>query len=128
MKLSKQMKAIITRLCSDFKVEVGWHKTLTSEGFMPLHIEVIEPNVVSIMHTYRHESGDVIRDPDVLFWVDPSTGDWYPISMMTTYGIQQVAQVASDYCRIESFRPRGQREMATFCNAWARNIKLQHCR
>jgi len=122
---SNQMRSVITKLCPDFQVKMEWHRTLTSAGYMPLHIEVIEQNIISVMHTYRHESGDVIRDPDVLFWADPTSGDWFPVSMMTIYGIQQVAQVASDYSRIESFRPRGQRDLATFCNTWARNIRQQ---
>lgn len=125
MKPSNTLRDVVLKVCPDFRAVVGYHKSLTAEGYMPLHVEVIEPNVVSVMHTYRHDSGDTIRDPDVLLFIDPATNDWYPVSIMTIMGVQQVAQVASDYTRIESFRPRGQRDLATFCNQWGRNIKAQ---
>jgi hypothetical protein len=124
MKSTNAMKEAILNLFPDFKLEVGWHGKKEASEYMPLCVEIIEPNVVSIAHYYTQE-GDLVPDPDVLFFVDPM-GEWYPVSMKNAFGILRSANVAPDFRSVATRTPSRQRDLATFCNMWAKNIRSQY--
>jgi len=124
MKPSKAMKEAILKVFPEFKPEEGWHAKMESEGYMPLCVEVIEPNVVSIAHYYE-QNFDLVPDPDVLFWMDPIGGDWFPVSIKTVYGINRVANVQPDFKSVSSRTPAKQHDLTNFCELWAKNLLSQ---
>lgn len=81
-------------------------------GMMPLVIEQLHPEMVSVAHYYR-QNGDTIADPDVVFVVQAD--GWAPAE------IQQPYSGYANYIK----DPAGQRRLVEFAELWARNIEAQ---
>jgi len=99
-----------------------------SPGFMPLVIEAIGPGPrglpqVSVAHYYT-QNGDAMRDPDVVFEVDPA-GQWIPVSYRQDgLGIYQEAAYVDDDGKV-MIAPKLIRDLTTFARQWDRNIGEQ---
>lgn len=101
------------------------------KAFMGVSVEVLRTHgaarkLVSIAH--RHEvNGDLVADPDVEFLVvDLGMGEVraYPVAINHGQGAQELADL--DRClNPVAMRPRTQRDVATFCGTWLRNIREQ---
>ena len=50
--------------------------TLSKEGMLPLHIEKVDDNRLSVGHYFR-QRGDLLSDPEVVFEI--SDQEWIPI-------------------------------------------------
>lgn len=131
MKTASEMQKVITALAQkhDFNLnQSGCSLVLQLPGFMPLVIERITLNEVSVCHYYQ-QNGDMMRDPEVVFFTGYFfTGDkqWVPISFEQLPGTYQVAAtLTDDHKAIEKVAPRQQADLASFCRMWARNLKHQ---
>jgi hypothetical protein len=109
-----------------------------SEGFMDLCIECIGASPhgeglvqISVCH-YGEQNGDLMRDPDMVFDVNPSddaqlgwcSGNWRPVSFRNDYvGVYQEAMSVDDGKVM--VRPRLVKELKAFANIWDKNIKQQ---
>lgn len=126
MKPSKQMQAIITAIATKHGLDlqhVGGHLRLDMPNFDRLVIEVTDRNHVSVAH-YFEQHGDLVADPEIVFFTGPD--DWYPIEITQVFGgYRKVAWLKADQTGIDRFLPLAQREVATFANQWARNIRAQ---
>lgn len=77
--------------------------------------------VFSVCH-YVEQNGDLLCDPEVLFW---KIGDnYYPLSCR-----MDLIGKDSEYVRFEdgeyAFNAYWQNDLVTFCNQWMQNIKKQ---
>lgn len=98
------------------------HLRLELKGFMPLVIEKIGKDRVSVAHYYT-QNGDAIADPDVVFWVAPN-GEWFPCEVqMPMLGYRQY--IIFEDGKPASFYQAKQHDLASFCNSWATNIRGQ---
>ena len=126
MKTAAQMQQIITRIASQHGVnlnETGAHIRLEQECFMPLVIENIGPNHVSVAHYFVSE-GDMITDPEVVFFTGYER--WVPVSIQHSFGgVQIVAEADEEARAITQMAPKAQADVAAFCRMWARNIQTQ---
>jgi hypothetical protein len=104
---------------------------------MPLVIEAIAPNQVAVAH-YREQNGDLIADPEIVFWVNPDNGEWFPVEVTQVPvairvngetrvggGWKRYVEIATDGSLAEIKNARMQADLCSFTNLWAKNIKAQ---
>lgn len=105
------------------------HIKLEVEGFMPLSVEHIGTGprglpLVSVMHYYQ-QHGDLMRDPDMEFEIDPQ-GEWHPVSYrQDSIGMMQEAVFQDPDTGKVLVRPKLVRELKTFMRTWSRNLNEQ---
>ena len=131
--LNKRAEAIFRQLIEGL-TEPGQHRKIDNTGgtFMPVSIDVLSVERcviagrdwyemrVSLAHNYQ-QNGDLMADPDVEFHVTPL--GVAPLSLQQDPGIyRRWAWKEGGNWR---FYPRGQADLAMFCNQWMVNIKHQ---
>jgi len=90
-------------------------------GYMPVHVEWISLEMLSVAH-YGEQNGDLMRDPDMVFWHGPD-GKWYPATFRNDYtGTSRDAIVFADSGRPRGFYAREQATQASFAKVWMANI------
>lgn len=125
MKTTKVIQSLITQIAEKHGLDLSAseaHLRLEQEGYMPLVIEKIGHHQLSVAHYFR-QNGDTIADPDVVFFA--SYAEWVPIEIQQVMGFQRVAKLNDDGSAIAAINLRGQADLASFVNQWARNIKAQ---
>jgi hypothetical protein len=91
--------------------------------FMAVHVERIGEDLFSVAH-YFVQNGDMMADPDVVFWKAPD-GHFYPAEYTQhSLGIYQQL-ITFENGQPVRFMPRQQADVATFCTTWMRNIRVQ---
>lgn len=94
----------------------------TGGGFMPVIVERIGDRLLSVAHYYE-QNGDLVPDPEMVFWQSPADDRWYPCSITQWCG-RTVALILGEEGP-EGFHPGRSRELATFAGQWMRNIRIQ---
>ena len=125
MKTSKTMQSIITKIAEKHGLDLAAaeaHLRLEKEPYMPLVIEKVGRHLVSIAHYFK-QNGDSIADPDVVFFT--GYAEWVPIEIQQVMGYRRVARLNDDGSAIDAVNLRGQADVASFSNLWARNIRAQ---
>jgi hypothetical protein len=72
---SRQMQKVITAIAAKHSLDLqadSSHLRLEQASYEPLVIEKVDCNRVSVAHYYV-QNGDLIADPDVVFWVGPGS-------------------------------------------------------
>ena len=125
--LNAKAEAIFRKLTDGLR-KVGDHRKWDNANgtFMAACVEVIGKTslgpLVSVAHYYEQNS-DMMRDPDIVFWVD-ADGHVYPISYRQDgLGIDQEAAVFVD--GKWNVKPKMQADICHFCDQWMRNIQEQ---
>ena len=126
METCKLMSREISRIAAKHGLDLTKseaHLRLTLPGFMPLVIEKVGRNLVTVTH-YFYQNGDTLADPDVMFCMYP--GGWVPVEMTQCApgGYTKVAWLGSDGT-IAKFAPKAMRSVAALCRTWATNIRDQ---
>ena len=113
--------------------KVGTHFKVKSPGFMDLSVENIGRHCVSVTHYYE-QNGDLCQDPEIVFWMCPLDGEWYPIEW-TTPQFMMLGNLCGGYQKViwlddksESWtkaRVKAQASLAAFANTWATNLGRQ---
>ena len=85
-----------------------------SQGFMPIHINRLSEDTISISHTYE-QNGDLMYDPEMVFELDEENGALKPIEYrQDNLGIYQVVgENVND------------RDLSSFAVEWFKNISNQ---
>ena len=124
MKGSTAMAAVITEIMTANGMTPGehGHVKVLSPGFMPLSVEVIGTNVVSVTH-YGEQNGDLMADPDMVFYVQP--GGWAPLSYRNDYvgAFLEAAEVVRD--RLQVTNVSEYVNQVDFADSWAQAIRAQ---
>lgn len=95
-------------------------------SYMRLVIERPAKYQVTVTH-YREKDDpmdDAQADPDVDFLLG-CDNELYPTSMTDTFGLSLYATYNVSTGRLDRCNLRGQRDLATFTNQWARNLRQQ---
>lgn len=141
-KQANHMAGVITRLLNKNLSQDTLNRFLSSqcggvkfenEGYMPLIIDKITSNIISVAHYYI-QNGDLIDDPriDFHFTFYEDQYYWTPISIThppmmfdgkVIGGRKEVAIVKDG--KIEGYYPKQQEEVAIFANKWGRNLQSQ---
>lgn len=128
MKKSNTMKKIIEQLAAKHEIDLavqGAHFRLDMPHFDRLNVEVIGLNRISVAH-YFEQNGDLVADPEIVFWVCPEDGNWYAIGVTQVFGGSRTyAWIAEDGTSVTRYSHAAQTDLASFANLWARNIVAQ---
>jgi hypothetical protein len=92
--------------------------------YMSLHVEWIGKGQLSVAH-YGLQNGDLMRDPDMVFWRSPD-GHWYPASYRNDYcGVETYGIAEWHGDTPKKFSPYVQKDQALFANGWMRTLVEQ---
>lgn len=125
MKSSPRMQAIITQIAEKHARNLaipGTHLRLVLTPFMPLVIECIGANQVSVCHYYE-QNGDLVQDPEIIFFT--FYPEWVALAIQSVHGYHEAATLTPDNQAIHAFQPRAQQEIGVFAETWAQNIEAQ---
>jgi len=99
----------------------SFHIRLEQENYLPLVIEVIAANTISVTH-YRTTNGDQVQDPEVVF--EAAGGRWWPIEITQgPVGVYRHKFLVRDGKKLVDLRFHGR--TIPFVNLWAKNIRNQ---
>jgi len=129
MKSSPEMRQIILDICQKYNFSldnIGAYLKLEMESYMPLVIEKINCNQVSVAH-YYYQNGDAIADPDILFitvgedWIaaEISQPNYYA-APLTVDGSRECVWLCPD-----QKSQREQAAIAELAQLWAENLRGQ---
>ncbi len=129
MKSSPEMRQLILDICQKYNFrldKIGAYLKLEMESYMPLVIEKIGCNQVSVAH-YYYQNGDAIADPDILFFTVGE--DWIAAEIsQPNYYSAPVTGDGSRECVWLCPDQKSQREqtgIAELAQMWAENLKSQ---
>lgn len=127
MKTSPQMQRIITRLAARHDLDLaaaGGHLKLENGDYAPLVIEKVGPTLLSAAH-YVEENGDLVADPEVVFFTGYS--QWVPIEITQRPpgGYRVCAELSGNGREIARLDISGQAALASFVETWANNLLAQ---
>lgn len=121
--VNQKAKAVMDRLAELAEANGGHVKIDDGAGFMPVSVEWIGCNCLSVAH-YGEQNGDLMRDPDMVFWRGADS-KWYPASFRNDYaGIFQESLILEGG-QPSKVSPRMQRDQAVFAGQWMENIRQQ---
>lgn len=138
-KLNHQATAIFCRLLK--KLNGQQHMKLHSDGFMPLTMERIKENIITIFGKgtlyslchYYEQNGDLMRDPEMCFIVvdnrlekkDFNAVGIYPqMYRLDSLGLDEES-IAIENGAIASYIKIWQKGQCSFANVWLKNIREQ---
>lgn len=128
----KTIEALITR-AGGFEAVSENYISLTNDPYMRLVVEVVRGPFasgayeVSVAH-YGEQNGDAMRDPEILFHVqpDPHGWVWTPLWIQQDYlGSFRVSAKVTTQGDLQVLRPRLLASVLSFSRLWSRNLKHQ---
>ena len=122
-KINLASKLILLKLWGLAEENGGHYKLNNNETYIPLSIEILEKDIISICH-YGEQNGDLMRDPEMLFWKDKN-GDYFPYYFCNDYiGHEEI--IGEPIGRILKItNAKKQRYQVEFADIWLKNIKHQ---
>ncbi len=120
-KLNRAADRIFRRIIAHGRLDNG------GSGIMAVGVDRLSDNdygtIWAISHYWKHDSGDMMADPDMMFLV--ATDGIYPLTFQQDPGIYQEAVVWAEDGSISGCRRRLQRDLKNFANGWMANIAAQ---
>lgn len=93
------------------------------DGYMDLNLDVLNRTpskiVIALSHYYKHPSGDMIPDPDMVVVVYPDKEQAEALSYQDLYSYREV------YGSAAQAGTNAKRSLNDFLNAWLRNLAQQ---
>lgn len=128
MKSCPKMQALIEQLAKKHEVDLAHESAvlqLDMEGYDTLYIANTGRNCIVVAH-YREQAGYIQPDPEVVFFLDNSSG-WIPIEVtMVIGGWRAHARLNEDATEIVHVNTHNQADLADFVEAmWVQNIQFQ---
>ncbi|MCL2440487.1 MAG: hypothetical protein FWD14_01975 [Treponema sp.] len=121
--VNNKSKIILDKLWEMAYKNKNHFKLNNDETFIPLTIEIIVRNEISLCH-YGKLNGDAMRDPEMVFWKNDN-GDYFPYYFRNDWvGFEQFSGEIIDYELIITNKER-QKEQAEFADIWMLNIEYQ---
>ncbi len=94
-------------------------------AFMAVTVERVGANLYSVAH-YFELNGDLMRDPEVVFWRHPDDGRFFPAEYtQDNIGLHQQLVEFDDAGEPVRYMRRYQASCASFCTTWMANIRRQ---
>lgn len=127
MKPNKTMQAIITKIAAKYGLDLtepGGHLKLTMPNMPPLVIKTLPGNEISVAH-HADQMGDVMRDPEIVFYRAQDDSDWYAVEV-TQARVGAWRRVAEmDSAGRWRVKESAQAHLASFVRVWAKNLREQ---
>lgn len=124
--LSKRASAVFEAVVA--RIPEGSDSVKVDEApgtFMALHASRVARNEHGVIFSFAHfyeQNGDLVGDP-VIDMLRTPDGAWYPLSFENVFGHRQYVDFREDGA--VGVDRRQQRDLASFCATWARNIAEQ---
>jgi len=133
-KINQQARKVMDVLTKGMSA-YGSHLKINNsrDAFMPVVVEGIgearignrSGTLFSVAHYYT-QNGDAMRDPEMVFFKDDESGNYFPIMYQQDgLGIYQESMFMEWDTETWKIRPRIQKDQAIFAGIWMRNIKQQ---
>ena len=122
-KINEASKIVLDKIWELAGQNGGHYKLDNNKTFMPLSIEKLGKKVITICH-YGELNGDLMRDPEMLFWKD-ERGDYFPYYFRNDYvGAEEfVGVLVGGNLKITD--EKQQKAQTEFADMWLNNIKEQ---
>jgi len=122
MKVNDKSKTVLEKIFKLVSENDKYIKLNNNPIFMSLTVEIIEDSVISLCH-YGEQNGDLMRDPEMLFWVE--NGNYYPFYFRNDYvGVEEYSgEIIGNKLIINNTKL--QNDHRKFSNMWLQNIKYQ---
>jgi len=122
-KVNKEAKVILDKLWEFAEINDGYLKLDNNPPYISLSIEIIEKTVISLCH-YGEQNGDLMRDPEMLFWKDTNS-DYFSYYFRNDYvGVEEIiGEVVDDNLNVIDHKK--QVHQTDFADIWLVNIKHQ---
>ena len=103
---------------------------LKADGYMDLNVDILERTnecvLIALSHYYKHDSGDMIADPDMEVKLYPSRGMAEAMTYQDGFGYRQVYHDPDlDTGKFRKVDPRAKKELNSFLNQWISNLLQQ---
>jgi hypothetical protein len=122
MKTTKLMPKVITEILTAHGKSIDdadLHLRLEMPSYMPLVIERIDVNRISVAHYYE-QNGDLIADPDMTFYI--YNGFWIVSEIQEPWGYRMCSEQTFTGWK---YNPTALKDVTAFANQWARNLREQ---
>ena len=120
--VNKQAAKVLEALTKGLEYAEG-RKIDNSEGiYMPVHVERVGSDLFSVAH-YGEQNGDLMADPDVVFW--KRIDGWFPVEITQHYLGRYQRLLWVEKGEVVKWNPRGYRDVKIFCGTWMQNVKQQ---
>ncbi|PIE98612.1 MAG: hypothetical protein CR988_02295 [Treponema sp.] len=123
-KLNKTSEKLLNYLWNEAEKNDGYFKLENNNTFMPLVVELIGYNQISLAH-YGEENGDLMRDPEIVFYKKDSC--FFPVFIQNDYVGSY--HVAMEYVEEQGFKIVNLAEyydiIGFFNTLWSKNIIYQ---
>lgn len=110
--------------------QVKEYKGLEAPGFMKLGVDILHRDdkgiVVALSHYYKHPSGDMIPDPDMVVYVHRVKNEAQALSYQDMYIYTEVYSNSDTfYGVLDNPDLRAQKSLNTFLAQWLKNLLAQ---
>lgn len=128
--LSPKAYQIFKALADMARADEDHATKLDRSEFMPVYIEIVyevsgSEEQISIAH-YGEENGDLMRDPEMIFFHDRKEGKAYAMNYRNDYGgTWEVSIKEGEDGRPSMVNQARQRRHTEFAELWLKNIKSQ---
>jgi len=114
----------LMELCPELStLRPGSYRFSESPGFMNLNLDVLDRRgnilTVALSHYYKHDSGDLIPDPDMEIRIDLKMGTVEALTFQDCRLYQMV------YPEPGKYNPRLKKNLNDFLSQWLRNCRMQ---
>jgi hypothetical protein len=119
--VNEKSKSILNKLW-ELAEKSGYYKLNNDPTFIPLTIEIIAKNQLSICH-YGESNGDLMRDPEMIFY--RQNDDWFPIYFRNDWvGVEEFSGTVTQG-QVMINNEEHQQDQTEFANLWLLNIEGQ---
>ena len=121
--IDEKSKLVLDKLW-EFAIQNNGHYKLNNDDtYIPLTIEILDNNQISICH-YGEQNGDLMRDPEMVFWKD-EIGNYFPFYFRNDYvGIEEFSGEVIENKLVISNEEQ-QIDQVEFSNIWLETIEYQ---
>ena len=121
--VNEESKLVLEKLWEFAKSNNDYYKLNNDPTYMSLTIEILDDNQISLCH-YGEQNGDLMRDPEMVFWKD-ETGNYFPFYFRNDYaGFEEITGEIIEN-KLNIYNEKQHRGQIEFVNIWMKNIKYQ---
>jgi hypothetical protein len=122
-KINEKSKIVLDKLWEYASKNNGYYKLNNDPTYMSLTIEILCNNQISLCH-YGEQNGDLMRDPEMVFWKDENN-NYFPFYFRNDYvGFEEFSGEIIDN-KLVINNAEQQEDQIEFTNIWMENIKHQ---
>jgi hypothetical protein len=122
MKAVNEKSKIILNKLWELAKKTGYYKLSNDPTYMPLTIERVGRNRLSICH-YGELNGDLMRDPEMIFYW--KNDDWFPIYFRNDWVGVEIFSCTIEQGQMVVNDEKQQESQADFADTWLVNIEDQ---